>query len=648
MMDKKKSGKAESAGQSIGRSSSFRRMVEDESRRLSDAMRWVRPGTEEWLEGTFGRRRRRAVLEYADRAMDLIGNLGLLDPEREFILHELLIGSTYNGLDEDCDLRLGAALWILDRLQIHGRLTELMDVLEDVKDPDEWFLPPDFIHPSYGDSLVRAMVSAMTARYGRRAMVTNGENERGKEPGETWRKILALLPEEETEDACRTFADKLWEVLERKMRSLAAFDKEMGPLIHQLDAPVAPLAMAAEDREGEMEERLEELESSRQSLKVGFERVLRMDRKAVMKMTGSREAAKAVSGFRVEDPFALCFALIALLDRGEDLPWLMGSGTILMDYVRRMLPWFEDKEDWDDEEWEDWYIGKTFNWNSWVDRGRVPDAPDYYHTLHGGRNLAQIIYDLSGGVVPTGIHPFEREREQLILEGMEEGMAGKITGMAEIFFLSAFQADQHGWSEDSFFSPLKAPEAGEEAGEPEAEAEESEAEMLRKELTAARRQIRSLKKALSETDREAARARAGYEKELADLRREHRELADLRGLVFNRDREIPEETGETGPDISYPYETRKRTVVFGGHDTFLKAIRPLLPDVRFVDRTNLNYSPEIVRNAEVVWIQTNSISHSQYGGLIRICRMQGIQVRYFAYASAEKCAAQLVLEDRKD
>ena len=62
----------------------------------------------------------------------------------------------------------------------------------------------------------------------------------------------------------------------------------------------------------------------------------------------------------------------------------------------------------------------------------------------------------------------------------------------------------------------------------------------------------------------------------------------------------------------YPYETRKRTVIFGGHDTFLKAIRRLLPDVKYVDAKLMAFSPEIIRNADVVWIQNNCISHSQY------------------------------------
>ena len=83
-------------------------------------------------------------------------------------------------------------------------------------------------------------------------------------------------------------------------------------------------------------------------------------------------------------------------------------------------------------------------------------------------------------------------------------------------------------------------------------------------------------------------------------------------------------------------------MIFGGHDTFLKAIKPMLPTVKFVDAGNLAFNPEIIRNADVVWIQNNCISHSQYWAIVRNCKQAGVQMRYFGYAGAEKCAEQLV------
>lgn len=49
----------------------------------------------------------------------------------------------------------------------------------------------------------------------------------------------------------------------------------------------------------------------------------------------------------------------------------------------------------------------------------------------------------------------------------------------------------------------------------------------------------------------------------------------------------------------------------------------------------------------MVWIQNNCISHPQYWRIVKACKVYNVQLRYFAYASAEKCAEQLVEEDQK-
>lgn len=128
---------------------------------------------------------------------------------------------------------------------------------------------------------------------------------------------------------------------------------------------------------------------------------------------------------------------------------------------------------------------------------------------------------------------------------------------------------------------------------------------------------------------------------------EHMELTDFRELAFNRESDDPVRLEKAKKQIEYPYETKKRTVIFGGRETFLKAIKPMLPTAKFVDVSNYAFNPEIIRNADVVWIQNNCISHSQFWNIVKICKIAGVQMRYFAYASAAKCAEQLVTEDQK-
>ncbi len=100
-------------------------------------------------------------------------------------------------------------------------------------------------------------------------------------------------------------------------------------------------------------------------------------------------------------------------------------------------------------------------------------------------------------------------------------------------------------------------------------------------------------------------------------------------------------------DIAYPYHAQKRTVVFGGHRTFLRELKKRLPGVKYVNIANYSFNMDIIRNADVVWVQTNCISHTQYSRILKAVRTHNIQLRYFSYASARKCAEQIVREDQR-
>ena len=178
---------------------------------------------------------------------------------------------------------------------------------------------------------------------------------------------------------------------------------------------------------------------------------------------------------------------------------------------------------------------------------------------------------------------------------------------------------------------------------------EENVDNLKEEISALKQQVKALNKSLAISRQELFSEKAEYEQELKTFRLEHRELSDLREIIFNQN-ENPDaiarrETLEKS--YSYPYKTRKRIVIFGGHDSWLKAIKPMLPNAKFVDVDQYAFNQSLIRNAEVVWIQSNCMSHAQFSNVIGKIRQYGILVRYFAYASAEKCAEQLVTEDLK-
>lgn len=655
-----------------------KRFVESESRKISDLARRINDRADTYLEGAYRARRQKAVLGFLDRALSEFGDLGLDSVVETFTYFELFPFGNYDYLDLEGDLRLGAALWILEKLRAGGKIREACRFLPDPDwEEDDCYLPPDFYHPCFSEELIRSMLCLMNRRFpasGEYGRILTAEAARGRKPEEAWTKLLSLIPDQDTEAACRAFRDGQWDVLSRRMQVEGYFSRTESEIENRIrnleflsDSPLANPAKRSSDTGSgkiswpdqreleilELDNKLSDLSDQKETVTLRFTRYLTMSRKQIRNDSGSREAARIISGFSVSDPYELCFALVYLADTGDDAPWLVNSGSALMKAALSMLPWYVDQEEWDEDDWEDWYNGIPYDRNGWTRKDPPPEPLDYYHDRHGDRNLAQIIYSLCRSVVPAGLHPFEEERRQLIGEGMPEKTAGKIIDTAELLFLNSFQASKFRedfWPED--FEEEEGPEKEEDLqpalpnSGPAADTPD-QTEKLEKEVKELRKQVKSLHNAIAAGRQEYERERAKYERELKSLRMEHRELADLRNLVFSMDREDPEQRQAPEEGFSYPYMTRKRTVVFGGHESFLKVIKPMLPSVRFVDPGNLSFSPDIIRHADVVWIQNNRIAHSQFWNIVKNCRLAGVQMRYFGYASAEKCAEQLVKEDMK-
>ena len=54
----------------------------------------------------------------------------------------------------------------------------------------------------------------------------------------------------------------------------------------------------------------------------------------------------------------------------------------------------------------------------------------------------------------------------------------------------------------------------------------------------------------------------------------------------------------------------------------------------------------MIRNADEIWFQTNALSHKLYDAVTDCAAGHAIPIRYFRYASATKCAEQLIQAQR--
>ena len=139
-----------------------KRFVESEFRRIVKAMEAVDETKVSFLKGSYSTRRQRAILNYLDRAENEFSGFGLNSVIESFVKSEILSIDNYNNLDSNNDLRIGAALWILDKLRAAGKLVDAYKILPDVsKIFDVWYLPIDFTHPCYDIDLIQSVIHAI-------------------------------------------------------------------------------------------------------------------------------------------------------------------------------------------------------------------------------------------------------------------------------------------------------------------------------------------------------------------------------------------------------------------------------------------------------------------------------------------------------
>ena len=337
----------------------------------------------------------------------------------------------------------------------------------------------------------------------------------------------------------------------------------------------------------------------------------------------------------IADPYEMCFALLYLIEKDDDLPWLYGAGCGLMGEVIETLPWgIIEYDEMDDEAWEELPppLPKSITIPNPYERNyRMKDDFDF------PRNLAQIIYEETGCILPRNLHVYDGKAKLL----GKYGIRGK-DAAAALMLMSTLGMNRRSAEALNFDADLDFGHDEMEAGPREKTEEKENQTVSLEELRAENKRLKAALHAADKENRDTKKKMASL-KTTAD--REHRELSDLREYVFNQEAEegaLEEEIDET----KWPYEVQRDTVVFGGHATWAKGIKGILTgNIRFIDK-DLIFDTGLVKHAEVIWIQPNALSHPMYWRVLDTARIYGKPVRYFAFASWIKCAEQVVTWDQ--
>ena len=539
-----------------------------------------------------------------------------------------LPGPVVSLCNSSCGYMLGAALWLLDYARQRNLWHKLVPLL-----PAELSEETDYMTPAVDDLMYSRddMLGVMTVFIGRK-----------KDQRQAFRKIWNLVDNETAVKLKTRFRDTLLDYLDRYLEVCSRVKPSVKP---DARTPLSPLARPAPFGD-QLEIGALSSYGNENPIRTHADMWFLMNTAELIGQSSDvvrealhfRRSSELLMGFHVQDPYAVCAAYLLLERDGDVLANLNMLTVNVLACAERHLPWG---------------ASEAFDYAVTAENG----TPDYelrypVHQEEEGPSLTDLpvsdieegallsesplFYLATGYALPRELVPSRRLKNWFMEQGPPEARAEALTwgawfstyvdGMRE--FEPPVYDELEDFVKPQNKEPAEAPEKADQTSQ----------------VTELTRQLKEARKTLYESERNARNLQERLHSVEAEALRDRAELSQLRETLFQlRMREgQPEDSRET--EIEFPYQTDRRIVAFGGHETWQKAIRPMLPGVRFFDREML---PDInaIKSADVVWIQSNALAHPFYYRIIDMARKENISVRYFGFASARKCAEQLVMDE---
>lgn len=363
------------------------------------------------------------------------------------------------------------------------------------------------------------------------------------------------------------------------------------------------------------------------------------------------ERLEHIRKFQVEDPYEMCFAFLYLLDSGSDLAWLRSLAYLVVSAAARQLPWAGFATSRYDEDFEDALakapapeLGGKVDYRRWKPTDGGTDSK-----IVNPLSAVQILCR-SSGRIPLRQRAGEETIRTFTAQGMDLAEAEKNAELSNLLRATTIRFARE-WAEvdydaDDWEDDFLDEDPDDEPYNDFDPTGTDETEQLRSEVERLRSKVEECKRVITEAQREKASLRdelGSLKKTLESATRERDALQ-----IFIDKLEAVDSSGEEENDApvqELPYVSSGRYIVFGGHETWTKAIREMLLNVRFVYRHALVDESALI-GADTVWIQPNALPHAMFYRIIKTVRKYGLDLQYFSYASAEKCARQLAAYDR--
>ena len=594
------------------------------------------------------------------------------------------VALTFDGLNSRVYIEMAAAIWILDYLKNNDRYEEAKQLFPKTREELDQIYLPNISDALHSDDAIKSVIYIIQNR--NRGMIGFDEDKSFMDEADTrlkdspdsanlpYRKnydaLISLIDtdtifnlEEQFEQYTWSFIDNILGIVhgyrkqeQKARRKIHRLLKSQINNVEKASKQFFSPLMVGINTEGELDF-LFDMHDSAQQLREADEELGECETKAnslyrlILLLPGlvkdklddtlDEEILSQLEPIRITQPFEMCFAFLSLLDHNSDIVWAYNAAYVIMFVVCHELPWGESEcfdRDWGmgidrGEEFVEMSLDNPVEnpiskaedtlferqYSSPFNEEEYPEEAEYF-------SLAQLAFTVSGIIPPRYNSILSHEKGLLLKEGIPED---KVNLLMEYLSL-AYSITQR----DSDYRVL---DEEIDIEEPVEITENNVADEQEKKLKSEIKRLNNLVHQLDKQNKEQAERLSQYEQELKES---NTEIAELRSMIHPASETQEKERLK----VQFPYSAKSRAVIVGGHETWAKAIKPLLKNVRFID---LHEQPNasLIANAEVVWIQSNAIAHKHYYKVMDIVRKYNIKACYFQFASAEKCAEQFAMDE---
>ena len=366
------------------------------------------------------------------------------------------------------------------------------------------------------------------------------------------------------------------------------------------------------------------------------------------------------------DPYAICFALLYLTEKNDDRLWLYGIYVNMMYTVAQYLPWNVGLPC--SEKFAN-YMRNLFN-NTDIE---LSNKIDWYDRKYSCKkfpdekiSMSGLVYFLTGMVMPRHDYHFDQATKLMKELGIRGNTNRELIALI-MLVLNNFRNLQTIDIQDKLtFSIGKDFQFKEISSTPEVDnktfklyfdnsddsVEKLEADLdkanksfndLNNELKETKQQLKVTNSKLYQTEKQVEEQQSTIEELENKLKERTEEFDRLFNLIhnFNSSDESVNDEDDTKEYI-YPFVAEKKVLIFGGHDSFGKALRQLVVgNVKFITQ-NSKIDDTMIKNSDSIWIQWNALTHSMYNKIMDVARKYNKIVMYFERPSAKKSVNQII------